>query len=279
MATNPFYNTVLIVTGAGSGIGREIALQAAPLGPAVIATDINAKTLQETKELALQKNLQIETHLLNVADKEAIATFSDFMIPRLKGRKLILVNNAGVSLSTGYFKDTDLGDFEGLMDINLYGVIRMTKAFYPYFIQQSEGHIVNLSSVFGFAGIAGQAAYCTSKFGVKGFTETLRMELLGTNIHTTVVHPGGIKTNIVRSAFPKSAAITNEIHQKNIEEFDKVAKTTPQKAAALILNAIAKNKARLTIGSDAKAIDFITRFWPVKYTRIFKKQMDKAFTN
>ena len=275
--SNHFANTVFVVTGAGSGIGRQVALQAAMAGAAVIATDINTATLAETSQIGQGQGLEMETFTLDVADKDAVYNFASTVIPKLKERKLVLINNAGVGLFSGNFHSTSQDDFEWLMNINLWGVIRMTKAFYPYFIRQNEGHIVNLSSVFGLGGFANQTAYCTAKFGVRGFTEALRMELLGTGIHTTCVHPGGIKTNIMRSATPKGPELTAAMHAKATATFDKVAMTTPEKAASLILKAVKRKKQRLVIGKDGKAIDIITRMIPVGYTKIFKRKMDKTF--
>ena len=277
MLSKDFETSVFIITGAGSGIGRQVAIQAAMMGATVFASDINAVTLEETKGLAEKQGLQIDIHTLDVADKKAIFNFAEMIIPQLGGRKLILINNAGVGLFSGNFLHTDQDDFEWLININLWGVIRMTKAFYPYFISQNCGHIVNLSSVFGLGGFANQTAYCTAKFGVRGFTEALRMELVGTGIDTTSVHPGGIKTNIMRSATPKGPELTAEKHLKAIETFDKVAMTTPEKAARLILNAVKRRKQRLVIGNDGRVIDTITRLLPVAYTRIFKRKMDQAF--
>lgn len=277
MSLRDFSNCVLVVTGAASGIGRQVALQAASDGAVVIAADNNTTALDETKQLGLKQGLQMDTHALDVADKSAVHDFAGRIIPQLNGRKLILVNNAGVGLFSGNFHNTNQDDFEWLMNINLWGVIRMTKAFYPYFIQHNQGHIVNLSSVFGLGGFANQTAYCTAKFGVRGFTEALRMELLGTGIHTTCVHPGGIKTNIMRSAKPKGPGLTEAMHEKATATFDKVAMTTPEKAAQLILNAVKKKKQRLVIGNDGRTIDLITRFLPVAYTKIFKQKMDKTF--
>ncbi|MCW3107106.1 MAG: short-chain dehydrogenase, partial [Segetibacter sp.] len=163
MSTSNFSNCVLIVTGAASGIGRQVALQAASQGAIVIAADINTTELNETKHLGLQQGLQMEVYTLDVADKKAVYDFAGDIIPQLQGRKLILVNNAGVGLFSGNFYNTSQDDFEWLMNINLWGVIRMTKAFYPYFIEHNQGHIVNLSSVFGLGGFANQTAYCTAK--------------------------------------------------------------------------------------------------------------------
>jgi butyryl-CoA dehydrogenase len=272
-----FSNNVFIVTGAGSGIGRQVALQAAMSGADVIATDINTTTLQETKQIAAGQGLQMAIYELDVADKKAVYDFADMIIPQLKGQKLVLINNAGVGLFSGNFHSTNQDDFEWLMNINLWGVIRMTKAFYPYFIRHNDGHIVNLSSVFGLGGFANQTAYCTAKFGVRGFTEALRMELLGTGIITTTVHPGGIKTNIMRSATPKGPQLTQVMHAKATATFDQIAMTTPEKAAALILQAVKRKKQRLVIGKDGRVIDIITRMIPVGYTKIFKRKMDKTF--
>ncbi len=279
MAKSGFSNSIVVVSGAASGIGRALALQAAAHGAAVIATDVNEKGLEETYSLGQQKGLSMEVQVLDVADKEAVFLFAERSIPQLAGRKLVLINNAGVGLFTGSFHDTALEDFEWLLNINLWGTIYMTKAFYPYFLEKNEGHIVNLSSVFGLGGFANQSAYCTSKFAVRGFTETLRMELQDTGVTITSVHPGGIKTNIVKNALPKGKVATALMHEKSVVRFERAAKTSPQKAAKLILEAVAKKKERLLIGPDAKALDWVTRFFPLRYSRLLRKQVEKTFTN
>ncbi|WP_247234431.1 SDR family oxidoreductase [Telluribacter sp. SYSU D00476] len=276
MSSSFFQNSVLLITGAASGIGQQLAMQGAARGAAILATDIDSKGLSETKNTAPHL---IDTHVLNVADPVAIQSFAAQIIPELSDRTLILINNAGVGLFTGSFEHTSLDDFEWLLSVNLWGPIRMTKAFYPYLLQQNRGHIVNISSVFGLAGVANQSAYCTSKFGVRGFTESLRMELLGTGIHTTSVHPGGISTNIVRNATPRGPVATAAMHQQSISTFEQAARTTPEKAARLILEAIETKKERLVIGPDGRALDWVTRLLPVRYTRIIMKQIEKTFTN
>lgn len=277
MQKNSFVNSVVIVTGAASGIGREVALQAAARGAAVMATDRNAAELEATKTMCEEKGLAIQTSLLDVSDKEAIVAFAKETTPALNGRRLILVNNAGVGLSSGSFAETALEDFEWLININLWGAICLTKAFYPYFIQQNEGHIVNLSSVFGLIGVATNAAYCTSKFGIRGFTESLRMELRGTGIHTTCVHPGGVKTNVVKNALLRGEWTTKEMHQKSIAGFERQARTTSESAARQILDAVENRKDRLIIGVDGRAIDFVSRLFPVRYTGMMHAQLKKAF--
>jgi butyryl-CoA dehydrogenase len=276
---NAFTTSVVVVTGAASGIGRQLALQAASRGAHVIATDVNRSGLDETKNLSVQQGTVLQIATLDVSDPEAIETFATETIRQLANRKLILINNAGVALISGTFQHTNLEDFAWLLNINLWGTIRLTKAFYPYFIERNEGHIVNLSSVFGLVGVEHQSAYCTSKFAIRGFTETLRMELIGTGIHTTCVHPGGIKTNITRNARLRGNAVNEAVHERSISQFEKTAMTTAEDAARQILDAVEKKKERLVIGRDGRLLDYLARWFPVSYSRIIKKQIEKAFGN
>jgi short-subunit dehydrogenase len=272
-------DSFLIVTGAASGMGREIAIQAAQKGATVIGTDINAAELNETAQLVTQKGLNMEIRVFDVGKADEISAFATEMLTKIQDKKLILINNAGIALCAGRFQDTPIEEFERLLDINLYGVVRMTKAFYPYLMSAGAGHIVNLSSSFGFVGIDGQSAYCTSKFGVRGFTETLRMELQDSNIKTTSVHPGGVKTNIMRKSLPVGEFITNEIYTEKVKEFDNIAHTSAEKAATQILNAIEKNQQRLVIGFDGKQLDWLSRLLPTRYTSILVKVLKKKFMN
>lgn len=266
-----------IITGAGSGMGRQMVLQAAKRGARVIAVDYNAQTLQETQGLAIAAGSAIETFVVDVGNADAINNFAQQIIPTLNKGRLILINNAGVSIFTGDFEHTPLEDFEWLINVNMWGVIRLTKAFFPYFLEHNNGHIVNLSSVFGLGGMAGNSAYCTSKFAVRGFTETLRMELADTNIGTTCVHPGGVKTNIVRNQVPKGGHTTDEMLNNVVKKFEQNAKTTPESAAQQILDAVEKKKTRLVIGSDGRMFDFVTRLFPQGYTNIVRKRAKKSF--
>jgi short-subunit dehydrogenase len=272
-------DSVILITGAASGMGREMAIQAAQRGGIIIATDVNEKGLSETQIMAKSAGFSINIQRLNVGDKTEIEDFAKKTLPILDNRSLILINNAGIGLSAGKFEDNYLEDFENLININLWGIIRMTKAFYPYLLQKNEGHIVNLSSVFGLGGVMFQSAYCTSKAGVKGFTEALRMELMDTNVKTTVVHPGGINTNIARNATPKGSLITAEMHKEAIKQFEKNAPTSSSEAAKQILDAVEKNQDRLVIGKDGKMMSLMTRLFPVGFTKIMKSKMEEVMSN
>ncbi len=272
---SPFTNSVALITGAASGIGRSLAIQAACQGAHVIATDINEAGLAETNQFAGGK---LECHRLDVSNADAILAFADKIIPTLNARPLLLVNNAGVALASGPFSETSLTDFDWLLSINLFGVIRLTKAFLPYQVQTNSGHIVNVSSVFGLAGVQHQSAYCTAKFGVRGFTETLRMELMGTGIGVTTVHPGGIDTNIARAARLGSGGFVSEaMHKQGAISFKEAAKTTPDEAARQIWAGVENRKVRVVIGADGRLIDRVTRLFPSGYTKMIKNQIEKAF--
>ena len=259
-------NSIFIVTGAGSGIGRALAIRASMEGAKVIATDV--KGLDET--LQLSKG-DMETFVLDVSNAEQIENFASGILKKYSQEKIILVNNAGVSLASGSFAETPLEDFEWLLNINLWGVVRMTKAFLPHMLKQNQGHIINVSSIYGIAGMPNNSAYSTAKFGVKGFSDVLKAEVLGTNVRVSSVHPGGVKTNIARDG--RISKTQDEAEAKKlIAKFEKVAlKMEPSTAAEIILNGIKNDKSRILVGGDAKLLDTVVRVFPNSYHKIFAK--------
>jgi butyryl-CoA dehydrogenase len=261
-------DTLFIITGAASGIGRALAIRAAGEGARVIACDINETQLEETIRLI---NGNAEQYLLDVSKADEIERFAEHILTNYPEEKIILVNNAGVALTSGTFAETPLEDFEWLMNINLWGIIRMTKAFLPHMLQQRKGHIVNISSIFGIAAMPNNSAYSAAKFGVKGFTDVLKSELLGTPVCVSSVHPGGIKTNIARNS-RISASQDPELAKTTIEKFEKTALKMPaEKAAGIILEGIKQNRPRILIGSDARTLDWIVRLFPDTYHKIIAK--------
>jgi short-subunit dehydrogenase len=266
-------NTHFIITGAGSGIGQALAILAASKGAKVIATDINQKGLDETRDKIVAQNGWVNCHPLDVADAQAIIDFAEMVKRTYNPQKIVLVNNAGVALNSGTFEETPMEDFEWLLNINLYGVVRMTKAFLPMMLAQNNGNIVNVSSIFGIIGVRYQSAYCTAKFGVKGFSDVLKFELLDTNIKVSSVHPGGIKTKIASNARISEGQNPKQV-AADLEKFEREALiNTPEYAAEVILKGIEKGKSRILIGKDAKILDILARTFPNNYFKKIPRSM------
>jgi NAD(P)-dependent dehydrogenase (short-subunit alcohol dehydrogenase family) len=255
-----FDGRVAAITGAGSGIGRALARDLARRGAHLALSDIDPVGLAETVQLCEGTGVKVTSQVVDVADRAAVFAWADQVVAD-HGKVNLVVNNAGVALGATV-EGMSYDDFEWLMGINFWGVVHGTKAFLPHLVTSGEGHIVNLSSVFGLLGIPAQSAYNAAKFGVRGFTDALRIELdvARNGVSCTTVHPGGIKTNIARSArvHDSVAAFTGGTPEIGTS-FDKIAMTTPEKAARQILKAVERNRRRALIGPDAKALDLISR--------------------
>ena len=261
---------IAVITGAASGIGRALALQLNRDGCELFLSDINEGGLSETVSLLTRKDIPAVSQVLDVASKEAVHAWAD-RIAASKGHVDIVINNAGVAL-LATVEECDYANLEWLMGINFWGVVYGTQAFLPLLRKSRQGHLVNLSSVFGLIAVPTQSAYNAAKFAVRGYTEALRQEMAGTNVHVCCVHPGGIKTNIARVARGGNQTLTPE---QRGQEFERLAKTSPEVAAQKIITAIEKRKPRLLIGPDAVIISLMCRLFPVSYTR-FIPRLDKA---
>ncbi len=261
---------VAVITGAGSGMGRCLAQQLAAMGSSVAISDVNEKALAETAGLLSGAKGKVTRHVVNVAQESQVKTFAEEVAAQ-HGRATVVFNNAGVAL-LGNFEELSLEDIRWLMDINFWGVIYGMYYFMPLLKKEKRAHIVNTSSVFGLVGVVGQTAYCASKFAVRGFTESLRHELEGTNIFVTSVHPGGIKTRIAKNARPGARA-EGSLYEKSVSRFDRVAITTPEDAAARILKGVEKYEPRVLIGTDCKTVDILQRLRPVGYWKSLAKKI------
>jgi NAD(P)-dependent dehydrogenase (short-subunit alcohol dehydrogenase family) len=248
-----------VVTGAASGIGRALTLELVRRGAQVAASDVNKAELDRTVELA--GGDRVRPYPLDVADRDAFVAHADDVV-RDFGQVNLVVNNAGVAVAATV-EEMTFADLDWLLGINLLGVITGSKAFLPHLIASGDGHLVNLSSVFGLVGVPTQSAYCTAKFGVRGFTESLRQEMLIAGHPVTVhcVHPGGVKTNIVRNGRMHTEAADEDPAGR----FEKMARTTPEKAAATILRGVDRNAARILVGPDAYAFAGVPRLLGARY--------------
>jgi len=257
------HDKVVVITGAGSGIGRSLALDAAARGSLLALSDVDEPGLDETVALAENTGAnEVHSARLDVADRVAFASYAREVAEHY-GRVNVVVNNAGVSL-TGDLADLTYDDMEWIVGINFWGVVHGTKEFLPHLIASGDGHLVNISSLFGLVSIPGQSFYNATKYAVRGMSEALREELLvaGHPVGVTVVHPGGIKTAIARSGRVSGSADK----QATAELFDqKLAKMTPDRAAEIIVRAVLRNQARCLVGLDAHALHHFAKLAGSRY--------------
>lgn len=274
-----FHDKVAAITGAGSGIGRALALNLARQGCELALSDINEQGLAETVEQARRFEVKVSHQRVDVADFEAVRHWADqVMIDH--GRVNLIINNAGVAQG-GSVEGNALDDYHWIMDINFWGVVHGTKAFLPYLKASGAGHIVNVSSVFGLFAQPGMSAYNATKYAVRGFTESLRQELdiADCGVSASCVHPGGIRTNIALSARMNDSLVTvtgQDANQSRQQFNDLLLRTSPEKAAAVILRGVQRNQRRILIGLDARGVDLMMRGMPALYQRMMVLSMRLA---
>ena len=268
-----FAGKVAVVTGAGSGIGQALALELGRSGAKVAISDVDVEGLAQTEEQLKAIGAHVKADRLDVTEREAFLAYADAVAEHF-GKVNQIYNNAGIAFS-GDVEVSQFKDIERVMDVDFWGVVNGTKAFLPHLIASGDGHVINVSSLFGLMSVPGQAAYNSAKFAVRGFTEALRQEMVlaGHPVGVTTVHPGGIKTAIARNATAAEGLDVNELAKM----FDKrLARTSPKRAAQIILEAVRKNKARVLVGADAKVLDIIVRLTGSGYQRIVGLSMGRV---
>ncbi len=269
-----FAGKVAVITGAGSGIGRALALHLARQHARLALSDIDMAGLAETVRQAEALGASVRADRLDVAEREAVLAYADAVVAHF-GKVNQVYNNAGIAYN-GTVDKSEFKDIERVMDVDFWGVVNGTKAFLPHVIASGDGHVVNISSVFGLIAVPGQSAYNSAKFAVRGFTEALRQEMLVAKlpVKVTCVHPGGVKTAVARNA----TVADGEDQQTFSEFFDKwLARHSPEMAAQTILNGVAKGHARIVVGWDAKAFDLLARAGGSSYQRVVAAGAAKFF--
>jgi NAD(P)-dependent dehydrogenase (short-subunit alcohol dehydrogenase family) len=268
-------NKVCVITGAGSGIGRELALELARRGARAVAiSDVNDEGMAETARLveAQVPSVAVHEQHLDVADRHAFIAYADTIAGEF-GVVHQIYNNAGIA-SGKTVLDASFEVYDKVIGINLFGVIHGTKVFLPHLIASGDGHVTNISSLNGFMAQDELSAYCATKFGVRGFTETLRIEMLRDKlpVKVTVVHPGGVKTNIATAGLQHAEALGYEVSEherRRVQAYnEKLLRMPPAEAARIIIDGVERDKPRVLVGNDAKLVDLIVRSFPVSYTRV-----------
>jgi NADP-dependent 3-hydroxy acid dehydrogenase YdfG len=269
-----FEGKVAVITGAGSGIGRALALNLAKKGAKLALSDVDTDGLAETVRRAQALGAHVKSDPLDVAQREAVLAYADAVVAHF-GTVNQVYNNAGIAYN-GDVEKSEFKDIERIMDVDFWGVVNGTKAFLPHVIVSGDGHIINISSLFGLIAVPGQSAYNAAKFAVRGFTEALRQEMLVAKhpIKVTCVHPGGVKTAVARNA----TVADGENAQTFAEFFDKrLAIHSPEMAAKRIVNGVRDGRARVVVGWEAKALDVLARIMGPSYQRIVAAGVAKFF--
>lgn len=263
-----FEGKVVAITGAGSGIGRAIALELAGRGVRLALSDVNQRALEESMSL-LPTRLEARAYTVDVSSREAVFRLADD-VKRDFGTVHVVVNNAGTSVIASV-ENLTIDEIERVLNINLWGVVYGTKAFLPILLGQREGCIVNMSSVFGLVAVPGQAAYAMSKFAVRGLTETLWQELEGTGVRAVLVHPGGINTHISSNAL--SAQHEGDYERRLAQAFNGQMTTAPEECARQIVAGLIRGDRRLLVGNGARTIHWISRLFPDTYGALMRRKL------
>jgi short-subunit dehydrogenase len=268
-----FAGRVVAITGAGSGIGRALALDLGRRGALLALSDVDATGLAETVALVVDdSDAEVHCVVVDVASRTAVEAWAAEVVERF-GRVNVLVNNAGVSL-TGEVLDLEPEDMDWIVDINFWGVVHGTRAFLPHLIASGEGHVVTMSSLFGLVSIPGQSLYNATKYAVRGFSESLREELLVARhpVGVTVVHPGGIKTAIAR----RGRVSWREDKESFVSMFDnQLARTSPERAAEVVIRGVLRGKPRVLVGADAHLLHQLGRVTGARYQDLVARQASR----
>jgi len=269
-----FVGKVAVITGAGSGIGRALALDLAARGAKLALSDVDTEGLAETAQQATTIGASVKSDRLDVAERTAVLEYADDVAAHF-GQVHQIYNNAGIAFN-GDVSEMEFKDIERVLDVDFWGVVNGTKAFLPHVIASGDGHIVNISSVFGLISVPGQSAYNAAKFAVRGFTEALRQEMLvaGHPVKVTCVHPGGVKTAVARNATVSDGQDVTVL----ADFYDKyLFRHSPEMAAKTIVDGVAAGRARVLIGWDAKLIDIIARIGGAGYQRLMAAAAARLF--
>ncbi|MBL4866998.1 MAG: SDR family NAD(P)-dependent oxidoreductase [Pseudomonadales bacterium] len=246
---------IAVVTGAGSGIGQATCVALAKKGAIIVMVDLNKEGMQETATMVEKEGSSASSHTVDVTKLKQMERLVK-EVEDLHGRVHIVINNAGIGIMEE-FADGSLENFKKVIDVNLWGVVYGSKLFLPMLLKEKEGHIVNTSSLAGIISTPGMVSYGTSKFAVRGFSESLRAELKQHNIAVSSVHPGMINTNIAKTSECDDATL----HTKMVDWFERFGRP-PSVVANKIVRAIEKNQMRILVTPETYIMDVAKRIAP-----------------
>ncbi len=250
-----FRNKVAVITGAGNGIGRDLAQQMASYGTRLALADINQDGLEKTVA-SLENPSQVTTYVVDVSDLTAYQQFVKQVVSD-HSQVDIVINNAAI-IHLHSIEDGDYEDYKKTMDINFYGVLYGCKEFLPYLKKSPEAWIANINSADGLIGLRNYSSYASSKFAVRGFTDSLRVELRDTNINVSSVHPAGVKTNI------SNTVVASDNAKDSVKKMKRAMEAmTSEEAAKVIIKGMARKQKRILVGIDAQILDKLVRLFPV----------------
>lgn len=266
----PFANTHVVITGAGSGLGKALAVEFYNQGAHLALIDINFSALHELKISLLGGDRNISVHKADISNEEEVAAVQQQIITQ-HGKIDILINNAAISISQP-FDQLLMADFRRLFDVNFWGTVYCTKHFLPWLKKNKEARIVNIISGFALMGFPGKTTYAASKSAIMGFTNSLKTELEGTGIKTCLVIPPPLDTGLVKN-------------NKHIDENKKELETAfvrkkgkpIDKTARRIIAQVQKGKYRIIIGTMMYWIDLGSRLFPSRLHTVIgknKKRID-----
>ncbi|PRY50089.1 short-subunit dehydrogenase [Geodermatophilus tzadiensis] len=264
------HGKVAVVTGAGSGIGRALAFELARRGARLALSDVDELGLAETADRAKALGAEVHTARVDVGDRAAVLGYAEAVAAHF-GVVHQVYNNAGIAGGSGTVLDGEWEVYDRVLRVNLFGVLHGTKAFLPHLVASGDGHVVNVSSLNGYMAQPSLSAYCTSKFGVRGFTETLRAEMLaaGHPVQVSVVHPGGVRTNIanntLREAEERGIEVTDEQRARLRTYNEKLLRMPADQAARIVVDGVEAGRPRILVGNDAKVVDLLVRLFPRRY--------------
>jgi NAD(P)-dependent dehydrogenase (short-subunit alcohol dehydrogenase family) len=264
------HGKVAVVTGAGSGIGRALAFELARRGARLALSDVDELGLAETADRAKALGAEVHTARVDVGDRAAVSGYAEAVAARF-GVVHQVYNNAGIAGGGGTVLDSEWEVYDRVLRVNLFGVLHGTKAFLPHLVASGDGHVVNVSSLNGYMAQPSLSAYCTSKFGVRGFTETLRAEMLaaGHPVQVSVVHPGGVKTNIANNTLREAEELGIEVTEEQRARLrtynEKLLRMPAELAARIVVDGVEADRPRILVGNDAKVVDLLVRLFPRRY--------------